>query len=203
MHRPLLLDITFLSMHPSDILIQGKHQPAWLPVCDHYARSEKRIRTSPVSDLRLHIPIETHVAVHEIRDVPVPGEVDCLPLGLVHSGPARGDAIHVSLIRIPVQLRFALAAHAKMKIAAPCRALCEIASHNEPTDRCVTLAIASHVIRLSKTIAALWIGLRMTPPGTRVELHWHTCRFRHGLPVLLCLLQNRCAAPMAGAVMPC
>jgi hypothetical protein len=151
MHRPLLLDITFLSMHPSDILIKGKHQPAWLPVCDHYARSEKRIRTSPVSDLRLHIPIETHVAVHEIRDMPVPGEVDCLPLGLVHSGPARGDVIHVSLTRIPVQLRFARAAHAKMKIAAPCRALCEIASHNEPTDRCVTLAIASHVIRAAES----------------------------------------------------
>jgi len=151
MHRPLLLDITFLSMHPSDILIQGKHQPAWLPVCDHYARSEKRIRTSPVSDLRLHIPIETHVAVHEIRDVPVPGEVDCLAPGLMDSGPARGDAIHVSLIRIPVQLRFARAAHAKMKIAAPCRALCEIASHNEPTDRCVTLAIASHVIRAAES----------------------------------------------------
>ena len=151
MHCPLLLDITFLSMHPSDILIKGKHQPAWLPVCDHYARSEKRIRTSPVPDLRLQIPIETHVALHEIRDVPVPGEVDCLPPGLMDSGPARGDAIHVSLIRIPVRLRSARAAHAKMKIAAPCRALCEIASHNEPTDRCVTLAIASHVIRAAES----------------------------------------------------
>jgi len=151
MHRPLLLDITFLSMHPSDILIKGKHQPAWLPVCDHYARSEKRIRTSPVSDLRLHIPIETHVAVHEIRDVPVPGEVDCLPLGLMDSGPARGDTIHVSSIRIPVRLRSAAATHAKMKIAAPCRALCEIASHNDPKDRCDTLAIAGNAIRAAES----------------------------------------------------
>ena len=33
-------------MHPSDVLFQGKHQPVSLPVCDHYAGSEKLMRKS-------------------------------------------------------------------------------------------------------------------------------------------------------------
>jgi len=33
-------------MHPSEVLFQGKRQPASIPVCDHYAGSEKLIRKS-------------------------------------------------------------------------------------------------------------------------------------------------------------
>jgi citrate lyase subunit beta/citryl-CoA lyase len=33
-------------MHPSEILFQGEHQPVSLPVCDHYAGSEKLMRKS-------------------------------------------------------------------------------------------------------------------------------------------------------------
>jgi citrate lyase subunit beta/citryl-CoA lyase len=33
-------------MHPSEVLFQGKHQPVSLPVCDHYAGSEKLMRKS-------------------------------------------------------------------------------------------------------------------------------------------------------------
>jgi len=33
-------------MHPSEVLFQGKHRPVTLPVCDHYAGSEKLMRKS-------------------------------------------------------------------------------------------------------------------------------------------------------------
>lgn len=33
-------------MHPSEVLFQGAHQPVNLPVCDHYAGSEKLMRKS-------------------------------------------------------------------------------------------------------------------------------------------------------------
>jgi citrate lyase subunit beta/citryl-CoA lyase len=33
-------------MHPSEVLFQGKRQPALLPACDHYAGSEKLMRKS-------------------------------------------------------------------------------------------------------------------------------------------------------------
>jgi citrate lyase subunit beta / citryl-CoA lyase len=48
-------------MHPSEVLFQGKHQPVSIPVCDHYAGSEKLMRKSialqqelgPVFDITL------------------------------------------------------------------------------------------------------------------------------------------------------
>lgn len=33
-------------MHPSEVLFQGKHHPVSIPVCDHYAGSEKLMRKS-------------------------------------------------------------------------------------------------------------------------------------------------------------
>ncbi|MFI4940774.1 MAG: HpcH/HpaI aldolase/citrate lyase family protein [Burkholderiales bacterium] len=35
-------------MHPSEVLFQGKHTPVSIPVCDHYAGSEKLMRKSLV-----------------------------------------------------------------------------------------------------------------------------------------------------------
>lgn len=35
-----------LTMHPSEVLFQGKRQPLLLPACDHYAGSEKLMRKS-------------------------------------------------------------------------------------------------------------------------------------------------------------
>ncbi|HYD96873.1 MAG TPA: CoA ester lyase [Noviherbaspirillum sp.] len=48
-------------MHPSEVLFQGKHKPVSIPVCDHYAGSEKLMRKSialqqelgPVFDITL------------------------------------------------------------------------------------------------------------------------------------------------------
>jgi citrate lyase subunit beta / citryl-CoA lyase len=39
---------TTFYMHPSEVLFQGKHAPVTIPVCDHYAGSEKLMRKSLV-----------------------------------------------------------------------------------------------------------------------------------------------------------
>lgn len=40
-------------MHPSEALFQGRHQPISLPVCDHYAGSEKLMHKSVALQQRL------------------------------------------------------------------------------------------------------------------------------------------------------
>lgn len=130
MHRLLLLDITFFSMHPSDDLFQGKHVPAPRPVCDHYAGSEKRMREPLTPDLPMPAWIETHAAMHKTRSTSAPGKVACQPLGVMASARAHRSAIHDTAIKNPDALRHAHVMHAKLKIAAACHASGWIASHN-------------------------------------------------------------------------
>ena len=134
MHRPLLLDITSLSMHPSDDLFQGKHVPVPRPVCDHYAGSEKRTREPLTLDLLMPVRIETHAAPHEIRSTPARGEVEYLSLWVRDSAPAHCSAICNPAANRPVALRHSRARHGKMKIAAACHASARITSHNACTD---------------------------------------------------------------------
>ena len=44
-------------MHPSEVLFQGKHRPVTLPVCDHYAGSEKLMRKSLALQQELGVPV--------------------------------------------------------------------------------------------------------------------------------------------------
>jgi citrate lyase subunit beta/citryl-CoA lyase len=37
---------TYITMHPTEVLFQGRRQPPLLPACDHYAGSEKLMRKS-------------------------------------------------------------------------------------------------------------------------------------------------------------
>jgi citrate lyase subunit beta/citryl-CoA lyase len=151
MHRLLLLDITSLSMHPSDDLFQGKHVPVPRPVCDHYAGSEKRMRQPLTPDLPMPAWIETHAAMHEIRRTPTPGEVARPPLRVVDSARAHRSAIHDTAIKSPEALRHAHAVHAKMKIAAACHASGRIASHNGRSDIHDPLAVAFDAIKAAES----------------------------------------------------
>ena len=151
MHRLLLLDITSLSMHPSDDLFQGKHVPVPRPVCDHYAGSEKRMRQPLTPDLPMPAWIETHAATHEIRSTPTPGKVACPPLRVMGSARAHRSAIHDTAIKSPDALRHAHAVHAKMKIAAACHASGRIASHNGYPDIHDRSAVAFDVIKAAES----------------------------------------------------
>ena len=160
MHRPLLLDLTPLSMHPSDDLFQGKHLPAPRPVCDHYAGSDKDTRHTrcarrtpkPLTlGLPMQVRIKTHAASHEIRSTPARGEVACLGLWIMDSASAHWSAIHNAAVKSPDSFQHSRVPHGKMKIAAACHAPARIASHNGRTNMHDPLAVAIDVIKASES----------------------------------------------------
>lgn len=157
MHRPLLLDITPFTMHPSDDLFQGKHLPAPRPVCDHYAGSEKhtrRARRTPkplTLGLPLPVRIETHAASHEIRSTPARGEGSCLGLWIMGSAPAHCSAIHNPAVKSPDAFQHSRVPHGKMKIAAACHAPARIASHNGRTNFHDPSAVAIDAIKAAES----------------------------------------------------
>lgn len=167
MHRLLLLDITSLSMHPSDDLFQGKHVPVPRPVCDHYAGSEKRLRQPLNLDLPMPARIEKHVALHEIRSTPTPGKVACPPLMVMDSARAHRSAIQNSAIKSPDALRHAQALHAKMKIAAACHASGRIASHNGRPDSHDPSAVAFDAIEAAESRLSQHTSTRHDRAGYR------------------------------------
>lgn len=167
MHRPLLLDITSLSMHPSDDLFQRKHVPVSRPVCDHYEGSGKRMRKPLARDLRPPVPVETHAALHEIRSTQTLGEVVCLPLWPRDSAAAHCSTSHNSAANSSDSFRHSRATHAKMKIAAACHALGRIASHNGHTDIDDPSAVAVDAIKSAKP----------KPNQHKSTLHDRTCRY--------------------------
>jgi len=160
MHRPLLLDITPFTMHPSDDLFQGKHLPAPRPVCDHYAGSDKdtrhtrRARRAP-KPLNLGLPmpvrITIHAASHEIRSTLARGEVERLALWILDSAPANCSAIHNSAVKSPDAFQHSRVPHGKMKIAAACHAPARIASHNGRTNIHDPWAVAIYAIKAAES----------------------------------------------------
>jgi citrate lyase subunit beta/citryl-CoA lyase len=223
-------------MHPSEVLFQGKRQPVSIPVCDHYAGSEKLMHKSlvlqqelgPVFDitfdcedgasagneeaharlvamliagtdnhyqrvgarvhdlnsaffepdvavicagaaerlayivlpkvesaadviraidlinhhaknagrekLPVHVLIETHGALADVRTIAALPQVDCLSFGIMdfvseHYGAIPGDAM-----RSPGQFTHPLIVRAKLEIAAACHAYGKVPSHNVTTE---------------------------------------------------------------------
>jgi citrate lyase subunit beta/citryl-CoA lyase len=160
MHRPLLLDITPFTMHPSDDLFQGKHLPAPRPVCDHYAGSDKDTRHTRRArrtrkQLTLGLPMQartkTHAASHEIRSTLARGEVERLALWILDSAPANCSAIHNSAVKSPDAFQHSRVPHGKMKIAAACHAPARIASHNVRTNIHDPLAVAIDAIKAAES----------------------------------------------------
>ena len=150
MHRPLLLDITSLFMHPSNGLIQGQQQPVFLPVCNHAAGLEKRMRKCLALDPPTLMLIEMHAALHEISYVPVPNAVEYAFLGLMDSELADCGAMGDSAIKRPNSSRRPLATRAKMKIAAACHAPRKITSHNGRPEICDPSAVAGVAIKAAE-----------------------------------------------------
>ena len=157
MHRPLLLEFTPLSMHPSDDLFQGKHVPAPRPVCDHYAGSEKynrrarRTRKPLILGLPMPVRVKTHAASHEIRSKPARSEVACQAPWIMDSALAHWSAIHYSAVNSPDAFRHSRVPHGKMKIAAACHAPARTASHNVRTNIHDPLAVASDPIKAAES----------------------------------------------------
>lgn len=223
-------------MHPSEVLFQGKHQPASIPVCDHYAGSEKLMRKSialqqelgPVFDITLdcedgaaagneeaharlvaqivagpgnrfgrigvrvheinspffakdieiicqgaaehlaylvipkvdsaaeaahaaelvnqhaaqrgrnnlpiHILIETHGALADVRAIAAHPQVECLSFGIMDFISGHYGAIPAGAMRSPGQFSHPLVTRAKLEISAACHAHGKVPSHNVTTE---------------------------------------------------------------------
>jgi citrate lyase subunit beta/citryl-CoA lyase len=237
-------------MHPSEVLFQGKRQPVSIPVCDHYAGSEKLMRKSialqqelgPVfditldcedgastgneeaharlvasliaakdnrfnrigarihdithpcfeqdvaiiceqaarlaylvvpkaeniadvshaidiinrhahtagrSDLPVHVLIESHGALTDVRAIAALPQVECLSFGIMDFVSAHYGAIPGNAMRSPGQFTHPLVVRAKLEIAAACHAHGKVPSHNVTTEIKDTVVVASDAQRAS------------------------------------------------------
>jgi citrate lyase subunit beta/citryl-CoA lyase len=238
-------------MHPSEVLFQGKRAPVTIPVCDHYAGSEKLMRKSlalqqelgPIfditldcedgasagneeqharlvanmiggsdnhfgrvgvrvhepaspffeSDLKLicgvgttlpaylvlpkaesatqvvdaiaavnrhasqgdspalpiHVLIETHGALEQVRAIAALPQVECLSFGIMDFVSAHHGAIPASAMRTPGQFTHPLVVRAKLEIAAACHAHGKVPSHNVTTEIKDTAVVANDANRAS------------------------------------------------------
>ncbi|HXA46974.1 MAG TPA: aldolase/citrate lyase family protein, partial [Burkholderiaceae bacterium] len=238
-------------MHPSEVLFQGKHTPVAIPVCDHYAGSEKLMRKSlalqqelgPIfditfdcedganagneeshaqlvaaliaseenkferigvrvheatsehfesdlklilptaakrlaylvlpkmesatdvakaitvinrhakkagrSDLPIHVLIETHGALEQVRAIAALPQVQCLSFGIMDFVSAHCGAVPSSAMRTPGQFTHPLVVRAKVEIAAACHAYGKVPSHNVTTEIKDTAVVANDANRAS------------------------------------------------------
>jgi len=191
MHRPLLLDISSIAMHPSDSLFQGKHQPVSLPVGDLYAAPEKSMGNSPAVALYTRAPIKIDVALHEIQGSSPTGAVECQALGAVDSVPAFCGATLDSMMSSTNPSGRRLATNAKMKIAAACHAPGKIASHNACVNTCDPSALTRDAIKPAES-------RRVQHKSTRHD----RARYRHNCTVPRKAKRNGQSVPeAAGALM--
>lgn len=236
-------------MHPSEVLFQGKHVPVSIPVCDHYAGSEKLMRKSlvlqqelgPIFDITLdcedgagagdeerhaqlvaaliageenrfervgarvhdvasdfferdvtlicetaakrlaylvlpkvdsaaqvsdaiavinrhakkdgrshlpiHVLIETHGALEQVRAIASLPQVQCLSFGIMDFVAAHFGAIPAGAMRTPGQFTHPLVVRAKLEIAAACHAHGKVPSHNVTTEIKDTAVVANDANR--------------------------------------------------------
>jgi citrate lyase subunit beta/citryl-CoA lyase len=236
-------------MHPSEVLFQGKRAPVSIPVCDHYAGSEKLMRKSlalqrelgPLFDVTLdcedgagaggeehharlvaalingeenrfervgvrvhdtagdffrqdvalicetaakrlaylvipkaesaaevtdaiaivnlhatkagrnhlpiHVLIETHGALEQVRAIAALPQVECLSFGIMDFVSAHYGAIPADAMRTPGQFTHPLVVRAKLEIAAACHAHGKVASHNVTTEIKDTAVVAGDTCR--------------------------------------------------------
>lgn len=99
-----------------------------LQVINRHAREQGR-RNLPV-----HVLIETHHALAEVRAIAALPQVECLSFGIMDFVSAHYGAIPAVAMRSPVQFTHPLIVRAKAEIAAACHAYGKVASHNVTTD---------------------------------------------------------------------
>ena len=99
-----------------------------LQVINRHARDSGRI------NLPVHVLIETHQALAEVRAIAALPQVECLSFGIMDFVSAHYGAIPASAMRSPGQFAHPLVARAKLEIAAACHAHGKVASHSVTTD---------------------------------------------------------------------
>jgi citrate lyase subunit beta/citryl-CoA lyase len=101
------------------------------------------------NDLPIHVLIETHGALAEVRAIAALPQVECLSFGIMDFVSAHYGAIPGSAMRSPAQFTHPLVVRAKLEMSAACHAAGKIASHNVTTEFKDTSVVASDATRAS------------------------------------------------------
>ena len=82
----------------------------------------------------IHVLIETHGALAEVRQIAALAQVECLSFGIMDFVSSHFGAIPGSAMRSPAQFSHPLVTSAKVAIAAACHQFGKVASHNVTTE---------------------------------------------------------------------
>ncbi len=85
-------------------------------------------------ELPVHALIETHGALHEVREIAALPGIECLSFGIMDFVSAHYGGIPASAMTSPGQFSHPLVCRAKLEIAAACHANGIVASHNVCTE---------------------------------------------------------------------
>jgi len=97
--------------------------------------------------LPVHVLIETHGALAEVRQIAALKQVECLSFGIMDFVSAHYGAIPATAMRSPGQFNHPLVMRAKLEIAAACQLYGKVASHNVTTEFKDTTIVASDAQR--------------------------------------------------------
>jgi len=97
--------------------------------------------------LPVHVLIETHGALADVRQIAAQKQVECLAFGIMDFVSAHYGAIPGTAMRTPGQFTHPLVMRAKLEIAAACQLYGKIASHNVTTEFKDTAIVANDAQR--------------------------------------------------------
>lgn len=102
-----------------------------IDLVNHHARKAGREESSP---LPIHVLIETHGALADVRAIAALPQVECLSFGIMDFVSSHYGAIPGSAMRSPAQFSHPLVMRAKLEISAAAHAFGKVASHNVTTE---------------------------------------------------------------------
>lgn len=98
----------------------------------------------------LHVLIETHGALEDVRQIAALPQVESLSFGVMDFVSAHDGAIPSSAMRSPGQFTHPLVTRAKLEISAACHAHGKVPSHNVTTDIQDTAAVIDDARRAAR-----------------------------------------------------
>jgi citrate lyase subunit beta/citryl-CoA lyase len=99
------------------------------------------------TDLPVHVLIETHDALAEVRQIAALPQVQCLSFGIMDFVSAHYGAIPSTAMRSPGQFTHPLVTRAKLEISAACHQFGKVPSHNVTTEIKDTAVVAGDATR--------------------------------------------------------
>lgn len=145
---------TFFSQDIKTICSRRKLAYIVIPKVRHVAELQAAIKSislqrdfSGLPALPIHVLIETHGALADVRQIAALKQVECLSFGIMDFVSAHYGAIPATAMRTPGQFTHPLIMRAKLEIAAACQLHGKVASHNVTTEFKDTSIVANDAQR--------------------------------------------------------